>query len=234
VLVIVRAKKIEGLKVGVRNRMICWAIGLGSPVGLYLLIRLLPNGLTASDVQVLVRQAALIAIPIVWLTWLAIRSPLSPTAIGLAQPRWSDLGWGAGAALTGIALAVTTSMVLAAWGFTVVANEQVYGSLATRPTWLILMIVGGAVISEEAVFRATVIPAIEAASGSTVLAIAVSTAAFALPHISYGIAKSPITFAGGLVLAGVFVWRRSLFATVIAHTLNNLVPLSPVLIRSLS
>ncbi|RYE96217.1 MAG: CPBP family intramembrane metalloprotease [Oxalobacteraceae bacterium] len=218
----------------VRDRMVCWAIGLGSPVGLYLLIRLLPNGLTASDVQVLVRQVALIAIPIVWLAWLATRSPLSPTAIGLARPRWSDLGWGAGAALTGIALAVATSMVLAAWGFTVVANEQVYGSLATRPTWLILMIVVGAVISEEAVFRATVIPAIEAASGSTVLAIAVSTTAFALPHISYGIAKLPITFAGGLVLAGVFVWRRSLFTTVIAHTVNNLVPLSPVLIRSLS
>lgn len=144
---------------GVRNRMICWAIGLGSPVGLYLLIKLLPNGLTASDVQVLVRQGALITIPIFWLAWLATRSPLSPTAIGLAQPRWSDLGWGAGGALVGIALAVATSMVLAAWGFTVVANEQVYGSLATRPTWLILMIVVGAVISEEVVFRATVIPA---------------------------------------------------------------------------
>ena len=219
---------------GVRNRMICWAIGLGSPVGLYLLIQLLPHGLTASDVEVLVRQAALIAIPIVWLAWLATRSPLSPAAIGLAQPRWIDLGWGAGAALTGIALAVVTSMVLTAWGFTVVGNEQVYGSLATRPTWLILMIVVGAVISEEVVFRATVIPAIEVASGSTALAIAVSTSAFALPHISYGIAKLPITFAGGLVLAGVFVWRRSLFTTVIAHTLNNLMPLSPVLIRSLS
>ena len=214
--------------------MVCWAIGLGSPVGLYLLIRLLPSGLTASDVQVLVRQVALIAIPIVWLVWLATRSPLSPTAIGLAQPRWSDLGWGAGAALTGIALAVATSMALAAWGFTVVANEQVYGSLATRPTWLILMIIVGAVISEEAVFRATVIPAIEQASGSTVLAIAISTAAFALPHIGYGIAKLPITFVGGLVLAGIFVWRRSLLTTVIAHTLNNSVPLSLVLIRSLS
>jgi len=214
--------------------MVCWAIGLGSPVGLYLLIRLLPNGLTASDVQVLVRQVALIAIPIVWLVWLATRSPLSPTAIGLAQPRWSDLGWGAGAALTGIALAVATSMALAAWGFTVVGNEQVYGSLATRPAWLILMIIVGAVISEEAVFRATVIPAIEQATGSTVLAIAISTAAFALPHIGYGIAKLPITFVGGLVLAGIFVWRRSLLTTVIAHTLNNLVPLSPVLIRSLS
>ncbi|MEG8048221.1 CPBP family glutamic-type intramembrane protease [Sphingomonas aerolata] len=108
--------------------------------------------------------------------------------------------------MTGIALAVATSMVLAPWSFTDVANEQAYGSLATRPTWLILMIVVGAVISEEVVFPDTVIPAIEAASSSTVLAIAVSTSAFALTHIKYGIAKMPIISAGKLVLADVFVW----------------------------
>jgi membrane protease YdiL (CAAX protease family) len=135
--------------------------------------------------------------------------------------------------LISITLAVAVAKVLSAWGLEVVANEQVYGSLATRPTWLIIMILIGAVISEEAIFRATTIPAIKAASGSTVLAIVFSAATFTLPHIGYGVAKLPITLAGGLVFAGVFVWRRSLVAAVIAHALNNLLPLSPMLIRSL-
>lgn len=129
-------------------------------------------------------------------------------------------------------LAVAASMVLAEGGLKV-RNETVAGSLASRPAELIAMIAVGAAISEEAVFRAAMIPAIRTATGSTSSAIVASTLIFALLHLGYGVAKLPITFVSALVFAGLFVWRRSLFSCVVGHALNNLVRVTGLLARSL-
>lgn len=69
-----------------RERLICYVIGIASPVAFFALIRLLPNGLTASDSGVLVRQIAIIVIPILWLIWLVRRSPLSAKSRSASHP----------------------------------------------------------------------------------------------------------------------------------------------------
>lgn len=75
------------MEAATRERVICGAICLASPIAFYALIRLLPNVLTTSDGGVLVRQIALLVIPVAWLVWLAMRSPLSSEALGLSRPK---------------------------------------------------------------------------------------------------------------------------------------------------
>lgn len=215
-----------------RERLICYVIGLASPVGFFVFIRLLPNGLTASDSGVLVRQIAIIAIPILWLIWLVRRSPLSANDLGLRRIRWGDPAWGLVAAFANITVGVLTAMALARWGGGEVQNKAVIGSLSSRPTGLIVMLVIGAAISEEVIFRATLISAIKAASGSVVLAGFVSTAVFALFHVSYGLAKLPITFFSSAVFAILFVRCRSLPACIIAHAMIDVIGLAGVLMHT--
>lgn len=214
-----------------RERLICYVIGLASPVAFFAFIRLLPNGLTASDSGVLVRQIAIIAISILWLIWLVRRSPLSANDLGLRRIRWGDPAWGLVAAFANITVGVLTAMALARWGFEV-QNKAVIGSLSSRPTGLIVMLVIGAAISEEAIFRATMISAIRAASGSVVLAVFVSTAVFALFHISYGLAKLPIAFFSSAVFAILFVRCRSLPACIFAHAMIDFIGLAGVLMHT--
>jgi membrane protease YdiL (CAAX protease family) len=91
---------------------------------------------------------------------------------------------------------------------------------------LLALVALAAAISEEIVFRSIVISHIEAATGSTRLAAAVSLATFAFAHLG-GWGWSQVLFAAvpGVVLVTFFVWKRNLAVVIIAHFLTDLVGL---------
>jgi membrane protease YdiL (CAAX protease family) len=195
------------------------------------LIRLLPSLLTASDMGVLFREMALIVATLGWLSLLVRRHRFSAAALGLVRPKPSDLGWGVAAAVLTLMISVSMSLILSRLHVEV-DSRTAMKSLAARPSWLLLLIVLTATISEEAVFRAAMIPAVEAASGSTIVAMLISASIFAALHLgTYGAAKILVVFLPGLLMAGLFAWRRSLTLCIIAHALVDSVPLTPLIFR---
>ena len=85
---------------------------MSPPVGLYILIRVLPSLLTASTNAIVFRELALIMASLAWLIWLARHSPLSAGAMGLVRPKLGDLGWGIAATLATLVISVSASMFL--------------------------------------------------------------------------------------------------------------------------
>ena len=214
------------------ERLICWGIGIGSPLALYALVRLLPSLLTASDDGVILREIVLIVASASWLALLTRNSPLSAKTIGLTRPKIGDLGWGVIAALAILVTSVSAALMFQHLGVQI-DGSTVIGSLAARPSWLIFLIALTAAISEEVVFRAICIPAIEKASNSKLVAVIVSTIVFAIPHMTaYGVEKVLITLVPGLAFASLFVWRRSLAVCVIAHFLVDVVALAGLIFRT--
>lgn len=77
------------------------------------------------------------------------------------------------------------------------------------------------VFIEESIYRGFALPFIRAKTG-TVLAVVITSAAFGLLHWGNGIEAISSTASIGILLAGVFLWRRSLIAVTVAHMLYNL------------
>lgn len=212
----------------VRERLALWSVGLATPLAFLALVRLLPSPLNASTAGVVTREVVLIVVSAGWLALLA-KGFLTASALGLGRPRWRDLGWGGAAAVLTILLSVTVAVILRRFGVDV-GGENAVKALASRPSWLILLIALTAAFTEEVVFRAVLIPCIVSASGRAWIAILVSAIYFAVPHATaYGSAKIFVALVPGFVMAGLFVWRRSLAACVVAHSLIDIVGLAGLL-----
>jgi len=139
--------------------------------------------------------------------------------IGIEVPRWKDLGL---AVLTGVA-AVLAGSVLAGALLGALGTEPDLSTLTflrSLPFLQKVFVVVTAGITEELLYRAYAIEAIEAVTGSTTLAVVVSTAVFVGLHVPYwGLATGVGQALSALVLAGAYVWRRNLAVPAGAHIL---------------
>lgn len=171
--------------------------------------------------------AHLVAYEIAW--WLAVtalvlyvrkveRRPLA--SVGLRRPfAWNvALGFAAGVAITFV-LGVLYLAVLPALHL----NDGVAGTdnarlLSATPLWWRLISTVRAGVSEEIMFRGYAMERIEELTGSRAVAVLVSCAVFTLAHVSaWGWSHEIVVAAGGLAFSALYLWRRNLWANMVAH-----------------
>ncbi|OGC89802.1 MAG: hypothetical protein A2W25_02865 [candidate division Zixibacteria bacterium RBG_16_53_22] len=88
-----------------------------------------------------------------------------------------------------------------------------------RIVWFFLSL--GAALSEEITFRGFAVSRMKMLTGGYFIAATVSSAAFSMGHLYQGVAGVFLTFVYGMLFAGLFVARRSVFPCIIAHFLQD-------------
>lgn len=163
---------------------------------------------------------------VVLLALLPVLARVSLAVLGLRRPRATDLAWGVAGAIA-MVLAVSATGGIEQAAFHVKADEtQVQWLQTTRGPLLgalVFLACVAAPLFEEVMFRGFIFNALLRYTPLWLAAI-VSAAAFGLAH---GIgqpgnngALAPLA-AGGLVLALVYVYSRSLIASMVTHALFN-------------
>jgi membrane protease YdiL (CAAX protease family) len=140
-------------------------------------------------------------------------------SIGLRPLAWDSIAFGLGlAALLMWVVAPLASRavrVLDLAGF-----EAGLATFATLPLWLKLVAVLGGGVVEETLFRGFAVERIAEASGSYLLAGALTVVFFALIHLPMWGWGPVLAFSiSGTVLTVFYVWRQDLLANVVAHTI---------------
>ncbi|HEY6578135.1 MAG TPA: CPBP family intramembrane glutamic endopeptidase [Rhizomicrobium sp.] len=91
-------------------------------------------------------------------------------------------------------------------------------SLLQTPFWYRVILVTRAAVAEELLFRGYPIERIAELTGSRALAAVVSWALFTYAHLaSWGWAQLIVAGYGGMVLTILYLWRRNLWANMLAH-----------------
>jgi hypothetical protein len=87
---------------------------------------------------------------------------------------------------------------------------------------LFVLIVIGAPLSEELLFRGFIFPSLARSRIGTWGAAVVTSALWTLPHVGYSVQGLAAIFIAGLLLAGVLVRTGSLRVTILCHAVYNL------------
>jgi uncharacterized protein len=159
----------------------------------------------------------LVAVIILYVTR-AEHRPLA--SIGFRAPGAADIGIAIVAALAMIALiGVIFTVVLPALHLSV--TRQLNAARDTPMLFRVLQVTRAAV-AEEITFRGYGYERIQEISGSRWLAAVSTWALFTIAHLnSWGWAQVIIAAAGGLILTVLYVWRRNLWANMLAHWLTD-------------
>jgi membrane protease YdiL (CAAX protease family) len=203
------------------NRRVLTIVGLLLSLG----IALLPLGTWGKAYSGLGRLLggevlwwAAVAIILLYVT-LIERRPMS--SIGFRRPRGMDILAAVGAAILGVGGII----VIYAFLFPALhlhMNKGAMQGLLQTPFWYRLLLVTRAAVAEELLFRGYPIPRLEELGGSRMFAALLSWAVFTYAHLSYwGAAQLIIAGWGGLVLTILFLWRRNLWANMLAHWLTD-------------
>jgi membrane protease YdiL (CAAX protease family) len=100
------------------------------------------------------------------------------------------------------------------------------GKLAALPRWSLILAAVVAGIAEETLYRGFALTRIADLTGSSVLAILLTTLIFAVVHQRlWGWGASVGFVVSGLVLSAFFVWRQDLLANILAHALTDAIGL---------
>jgi membrane protease YdiL (CAAX protease family) len=165
----------------------------------------------------LLEQLALWAVlaAVVWIVLAWERRPLG--SIGVRPFAWSSVAWGLG--LAAVLMWVVTPLSLRLLGALRLAGfESGIASFAALPLALKLFAVLGAGVVEETLYRGYALERLAEASGSWLLAGALTLACFALIHLPmWGWGPVLTLFVSGAVLTAFYVWRQDLLANVVAH-----------------
>ena len=141
--------------------------------------------------------------------------PLS--SIGFHRPRVLDIVL---AVITGVLM---VAGIVAIYGVVfpllhLHVNTSEMGRLLHTPFWYRVLLVTRAAVAEETLFRGYPIERLKEWSGSGLLAGALSWAAFTYAHLSsWGPAQLIVAGYGGLLLTALYLWRRNLWANMLAH-----------------
>ncbi len=138
-------------------------------------------------------------------------------SIGFRKPTILDLVL---AVIAGILMVAGTvfiySIVFPALHLTMNAGTIRY--LLETPFWYRLMLVTRAAVAEELLFRGYPIERMGELVGSRMLAALVSCAVFTYAHLAnWGVAQLIVAGYGGVVLTALYLWRRNLWANMLAH-----------------
>ena len=91
--------------------------------------------------------------------------------------------------------------------------------------FLACILVAVVAVAEETIFRGYLMLRLNEVTGSMTAAVIISSAVFALGHGYEGAAGVGAVFILGILLALIYVWRKSLVAPVVLHFLIDLLPL---------
>ena len=170
----------------------------------------------AGQIGLLLVLAAVLAIVVVW-----EHQPLA--SIGIKSPKLSSLVWG-------LLLAAFFVFVYSPALFWVLKRlgqggfEAGLSRLALLPAWyrLVAVLIGGAV--EEVLYRGFAIERLKLLTGRYWIAAFVASLAFGVAHAPlWGWAPALLTAVSGLLLSGFYIWRRDLWANIIAHAATDFV-----------
>jgi membrane protease YdiL (CAAX protease family) len=92
-------------------------------------------------------------------------------------------------------------------------------TIPEKAIWILLSI--GAAFAEEITFRGYAISRLKIISGNYWIGVVLSSMAFSLGHLYQGFAGVILTFVYGLLFAGLYVARRSIFPCIVAHFLQD-------------
>lgn len=149
------------------------------------------------------------------------RRPLS--SIGFRRPKLSDIPIGVVGALLIIVGDIAISVVDRALHLAV--KPQIAALFAT-PFWYRAFVVTRAAVVEETAFRGYGFERIVDLTGSRWLAAVITFALFTFAHYNGGgLALVFAAACGGMVLTVLYLWRRNLWTTILAHWLTDAVGL---------
>lgn len=159
----------------------------------------------------------LVAVIILYVTRIEHR-PLA--SIGFRAPGARDIGIAIVAAIVMTSLiGVIFQLVLPALHLSVTRQ---FNAARNAPVLFRLLQVTRAAVAEEITFRGYGLERIQEISGNRWLAAASTWALFTIAHLSsWGWGQVIIAAAGGLILTLLYVWRRNLWANMIAHWLTD-------------
>jgi uncharacterized protein len=145
----------------------------------------------------------------------------SLSSIGFRRLRWLDIVLGV---VVGFLMVVGIILV---WNVLfpllhLKMNMTEMESILNTPFWYRFLTVTRAAVAEETLFRGYGIERISEWSGSRILAAVITWAAFTYAHLrAWGWAHLLVVGFAGLLLTVLFVWRRSLWANMLAHWLTD-------------
>ncbi|HEY3637158.1 MAG TPA: CPBP family intramembrane glutamic endopeptidase [Rhizomicrobium sp.] len=97
-------------------------------------------------------------------------------------------------------------------------NEAEIGTLMQTPFWYRVLLVTRAAVAEELLFRGYPIERLIELTGSRVFAAVVTCVAFTYAHLAgWGAPQLIVAGYGGVVLTILYLWRRNLWANMLAH-----------------
>jgi len=146
--------------------------------------------------------------------------PLS--SIGLSKPGWRDalIGLGTG----GVIVAGMALLYLVILPGLQSADAASFGEVQAYPFWLRLEICVRAAVFEETLYRGFGIERLSELLRSRWAAALISLAVFTWRHLeNWGWMHLIVAGFGGLMLTALYLWRRSLVATMIAHFVTDAV-----------
>lgn len=147
------------------------------------------------------------------------RRPFS--SIGFHRLRLSDVLW---AILAGVILFIGAGVIYAVVfpALHLKPNANVLKTLYTTPVWFRVLMVTRAAVTEEILYRGYGIERLRELTGSTFTAALIALAGFTYVHLSgWGAAQLIVAGYGGVVLTVLYVWRRNIWATMIAHWITD-------------
>lgn len=150
------------------------------------------------------------------------REPLS--AIGFRRLGWASLGFGVALGIVAIMTFPLASLILRA--FDVPNPQTALAQVATLPLWVRVGALLTAGVTEEILFRGYPISRLKAATGSTAIAALIPFVVFVVLHLpSWGAAHLLFVSLAAALFTLAFLWRRDLWANIIAHFVTDSVPL---------
>jgi len=154
-------------------------------------------------------------------------------SIGLRQPRWSSLLWSS--LLWGFGTALVLLYVVSPIagrlieGLDSEAFAEGFARLSGRPVWYMVLAGITAGVVEEILFRGYLVERLGALSGRLLWGGVLAWAAFVFVHIPFwGFEAALFTSFGGAVLTALYVWKRDLWANMIAHGVTAIAQLLPL------
>lgn len=138
-------------------------------------------------------------------------------SIGFRRPKVLDIALGVGAGI----LLVAGIVVIYGFLFPILhlkINAAEMRTLYQTPFWYRFILVTRAAVAEELLFRGYPIERIRELTGSWIVAAILSCAAFTYAHLSsWGAAQLIVAGYGGVILTVLYLWRRNLWANMLAH-----------------
>jgi uncharacterized protein len=137
-------------------------------------------------------------------------------SIGFRRPRLSDVTIGIGAGV--LVLAGFAAIFYGIFPAFHLNESHEMNQLLATPLWWRLASVIRAAVGEEVLFRGYAIERGQELTRSMTAACLLSWSVFTIEHVgTWGWSHVIVAGFGGLILTGIYVWRRNLWCNILAH-----------------